>query len=600
MTTQIRLDPRRGSESDQTPHGISYSDGDEVEDYLYSVLRNAVDLSAASSELAAAIKDWPSEYHLSPRRHNLLRHLELKSTDRVLELGCGCGAITRFLGETGATIIALEGSPRRAKIAAERCRDLPNVSVRCGNIADFRAAEKFDFVTLIGVLEYAPRFIEADDPVGACIGQAESLLKEEGSLILAIENQLGLKYLNGCAEDHAGVPYYGVQDLYGAGTAVTFGKRELESRLGAAGLSDVAFMYPFPDYKLPSIVLTSEAFERPDFKVADLLYRSFSRDYSGGASRAFHENLVWQPLARNGLLQDHANSFLVTASRKRPGRRARIDWFARTYSAGRLPAYETETLFRPDGNGIAVVKRQLFQSASPPDHMGEWKLRHRPAMHASYVSGQLYATKLQPIMARGGGPEAVARWAAPWVERLLAESLLGPDGKKFVPGARLDALPSNLVRDSSGTFFDIDLEWEAGTPVPLAWVLTRGLVNSIGACPASPAFNGLTFREGVIKILENLGLVLSEEDFRTAAAFEDALQDMVSGQDRSASPYSALLNGPIYSFTFPTTFHDEIAGLRVEIAALRAEIIRVKASSSWRLSAPFRVAYNFARKIGRG
>ena len=84
-------------------------------------------LAQLESELAAAIRDWPSQYHLDAARANLLRPIAPASGATVLEIGAGCGAITRFLGETGATVLALEGSLARARIAASRCRDLDNV-----------------------------------------------------------------------------------------------------------------------------------------------------------------------------------------------------------------------------------------------------------------------------------------------------------------------------------------------------------------------------------------------------------------------------------------------------------------------------------------
>src|ERR1035441_1782888 len=80
---------------------IPYSDGFEVEQRLYDVVRSAGDRSSLSVELSAAICDWPSEYHLSRSRHCLLRPLAIQPGDNVLELGCGCGAITRYLGEIG-------------------------------------------------------------------------------------------------------------------------------------------------------------------------------------------------------------------------------------------------------------------------------------------------------------------------------------------------------------------------------------------------------------------------------------------------------------------------------------------------------------------
>src|SRR5271157_442229 len=94
---------------------LGYSDGAEVEERLYRVIRDAKDRSTFSRELAPAITDWPSEYHLSRGRHCLLRPLGIKPGDTVLELGAGCGAITRYLGEIGALVVAVEGSLLRAR-----------------------------------------------------------------------------------------------------------------------------------------------------------------------------------------------------------------------------------------------------------------------------------------------------------------------------------------------------------------------------------------------------------------------------------------------------------------------------------------------------
>src|SRR5580704_4464684 len=116
---------------------FAYSDGVAVEQRLLDIVRSAADRSTFSIELAEAIIDWPSEYHLSRLRHNLVRRLGIRKDDTVLELGCGCGAITRFLGEVGARVTAVEGSILRARIASERCADLPNVTIVTDDLLQF-------------------------------------------------------------------------------------------------------------------------------------------------------------------------------------------------------------------------------------------------------------------------------------------------------------------------------------------------------------------------------------------------------------------------------------------------------------------------------
>lgn len=570
--------------------GIGYSDGDAVECRMLGAIRKSLDVSAASKELRSHITDWPSEYHLSSVRHNLLRPFLFKSTDRIMELGCGCGAITRYLGETGANTISVEGSYRRAEIAAERCRDLPNVTIYCDNLADFRSEEKFDYVTLIGVLEYAPLFIKSDDPIGACLAHALSFLKADGVLILAIENKLGLKYFNGCSEDHTGVPYFGINGLYDAGTPITFGRRELEAQLGDAGFADLTFYYPFPDYKLPNLILAEDAFAQDGFQPADLLYRAFSRDYGGSMDRAFHECLAWQSLARNGLMEELANSFLVFARKAPSAAGAHSSWLARLYSTERLPSFATETVFLQDGGSITVAKRQLFPHMPAPIPANSPYFRHRLPPHVPYISGRLYITELQPIMARGGGMAEVAQWAKPWVAHLTAMTQPGSNHTMMLPGECLDTIPANFVRDGAGALVEIDVEWQPELSVPLTWVLIRGLVNALSVCPCSPALASLTFRDVVSGVLASLGHPLSESDYRVAVSLEDTLHDTVYGECQHGASLAKLLDGPLHSFASPPTYAEEII-------ALRREIARVKTTVSWQITKPLRVFWNVLRSL---
>ena len=59
---------------------VSYRDGSE--ERILEVLRGAADRSCDSDELAAAITDWPSRYHLSRQRASLLRPLRAPSSRR--------------------------------------------------------------------------------------------------------------------------------------------------------------------------------------------------------------------------------------------------------------------------------------------------------------------------------------------------------------------------------------------------------------------------------------------------------------------------------------------------------------------------------------
>ncbi len=294
---------------------FDYSDGDEHERFLSEVLSSVNDRSVASLPLRAAINSWPSEYHLSPLRSNLLRPFERQFKGRnVLEVGAGCGACSRYLGETGAHVLALEGSISRARIARQRCRDLGNVEFACAPLGGASLHVKADIVTLIGVLEYAGVYVQGSRPDVTLLKQCRASLHEDGVLILAIENQLGLKYWAGAEEDHTMQPFFGIEDRYTQGGVRTYGMAELRELLAKSGFSFQCFYFPLPDYKLPSMILTEQGIEESDFD--DL--RFFLRSCRYRQGQPAHSQLcmegVLRALYRNRLQAQFAKSFLVVAA----------------------------------------------------------------------------------------------------------------------------------------------------------------------------------------------------------------------------------------------------------------------------------------------
>lgn len=508
---------------------ISYSDGDQTEVYLLNKLKSAKDLSSKSAELHAAIRDWPSEYHLSLNRHNLLRPFTLNKTDEILELGCGCGAISRYLGEVSTRVVAVEGSQRRAEIAAERCRDLSNVSIICDNIIDFTTDEKFDVVTLIGVLEYARVFIETRDPIHSCLEHARSFLKDNGVLIVAIENQLGLKYLNGSAEDHTGIPYFGINDRYSEKSPVTFGRRELATKLTQANFTSYYFCYPFPDYKMPRFILSQEAFDHPEFRIEDFFCELGSKDYSGLRYRSFHENRAWRVIARNGMIQDLSNSFLVFASATPAIRRQLRDksWLAAAYATDRHPTYATQTLFvQHDRGSIKVIKERIF-CCKRTSLDGTISISHLPNSSSKYFQGQLLLAEFQQLMATEGDVSGIMQ---SWLDFLWTNSDAPGNPKAKVPGEFLDCIPHNIVRDIQGRYHFFDAEWVSEEPIPLAWVVVRGTIFCICASIVPDRYKNMCIRDITQHLIAIVGINLSDDDLRSIVEMETKFQELVYGR----------------------------------------------------------------------
>lgn len=472
-------------------HDWAYSDGEAVEENLYRLVADCSDRSVLSAELAAKITDWPTLYYFSSRRANLLRPLEEMLRGDVLEVGAGCGAITRYLGETARSVVAIEPSPRRARVAAKRCEDLSGVQVVVDNLEAFDTSSKFDVVTLIGVLEYAERFAKRPDAASHWLRCARALLKPGGVLLVAIENQLGLKYFAGAPEDHLGRPMLGLADLYGASGARTYGRASLECLLLDAGFAEAAFALPFPDYKLPSSVLLARGNNAmPGFDGgAALAAASVTKDPQIGRPPLFALDRAWQVVAENNLLAEVSNSFLVvahTSTTSAPFGRNNTNISGYHFSTERSPMFAKLATFE-HGDGGAWVRRRFLSDAVSRANAG---VECSPGDEA-YVHGKAITADLHELLLQDGWRiEDVGTWTRRWLDAVAMH--VGIDletlrrssysAELMLPGDAIDLVPHNLVQDVSGDPRFIDLEWRTRDPLPLGYLAFRGLLEVVGGC----------------------------------------------------------------------------------------------------------------------
>src|SRR6266508_2373252 len=91
--------------SNGVPHGREIS-SDMAR--LREIVCRATDCSTGSDELLALSADPYTRFHLSPERANVLRPLRSLLQGEVLQLGAEAGAWTRFLGECGGQVCAVE------------------------------------------------------------------------------------------------------------------------------------------------------------------------------------------------------------------------------------------------------------------------------------------------------------------------------------------------------------------------------------------------------------------------------------------------------------------------------------------------------------
>ncbi|EHJ47255.1 Methyltransferase type 11 [Solidesulfovibrio carbinoliphilus subsp. oakridgensis] len=489
---------------------IGYRDGSEA--YL---LRFFEENAVGEYELFPKDAPWAIHYHLTPRRKTLLSWIDFGPGGRILELGAGCGALTAHLATLPHAVTAVEGSPERAAIIRARCRSARNLEIVAANAVGLPYDRSFDVATLVGVLEYAAAFVPGPRPHERLLAEARRYLKDDGCLILAIENRMGHKYLAGLPEDHTGRPYDGINGYPGPGAARTFDRPTLAALLARAGFPTTRWYYPSPDYKTPDAVVAERALATDGFAVLPLLELP-TADYGGRFRPAFSERQFLRSALAGGAAGHYMNSFLVLAAARDDApllaaNEATLAVAANVDSCP--PLFQTMTRFTARRSGVAVTRRNLHGLPPAVFASGRQHVKAEESYHLGYVS--VLETVLTAVEEgdMGQAAKALVRWmehtaararpATPERVRAFAAFCRGrlgqtvyPDHQtdRWLPGNLLDAHPGNvLVHPATGDIRYIDLEWQLACDIPLQLLLDRG-VNLVGQkiallAPAPPLPN---------------------------------------------------------------------------------------------------------------
>ncbi|MBR2401335.1 MAG: class I SAM-dependent methyltransferase [Lachnospiraceae bacterium] len=283
-----------------------YSEG-EVEDLIIQLI--AANESENYTQAIYNNYAWSTYYHLTHLRKNILNWYPFEKNASILEIGCGLGAITGLLCDRCEKVTAVELSKKRATATLLRCKDKENLEIIVGNLNDIEFEEKFDYITLIGVLEYQGSYTETENPYLDFLKKIKGLLKPNGKLLIAIENQYGLKYWCGAREDHTAIPFEGMNQYFSNDKKVrTFSRSGLEELVKQSGFTNTYFYYPMPDYKLPAVVYSEKTLP---VNGNMLNMKSY---YTDRSTLVAIEEYLYEDIVKNRVFEFFANSFLVECS----------------------------------------------------------------------------------------------------------------------------------------------------------------------------------------------------------------------------------------------------------------------------------------------
>lgn len=165
------------------------------------------------------------EQAVGPWRAGWWPLLNLQPNWRVLDVGCGWGAITFGLARMVSLVVACDLNVELLRfLKARTLQDgVSNVQLLCaGDTPRLPFADReFDLVILNGVLAWVP-LSKLESPVAlqrAFLGEAARLLAPNGQLLLAVQNRWSSRHWKGEPEDRISLPFISllprvIADLY--------------------------------------------------------------------------------------------------------------------------------------------------------------------------------------------------------------------------------------------------------------------------------------------------------------------------------------------------------------------------------------------------
>ncbi len=450
--------------------------------------------------------DWQIRLQLSPERANLLRPFCFQGMD-VLELGADSSTVSRFLAENAETLKIVAKNENHFMALNKRLSDVTNWDAVVAHPGHYFDGNRYSVVTSIGDWR-VPVSLQSDfdrDPLLGFLANVRRNLNDNGVFILALGNQLGLKYLSGATEDRSmklfeGICGYSLREAQG-----TYSRAELHAKLERSGFQDIRFFYPFPDYKLAKSILSEDLASLAPRLACDMAATEAFESYGQLRVKYLPERLALRTIASAGLFSELANSFLVFAS---PTRGSSITAnvlgsFAKNQLASHLSIrkkFAVSTTFSAITPGQLDIKKRILWGDPPEDSVDSLSWRE---LNETHIEGGEYVGFLLSSHSFYNLADQFIEELVEFLKFVVSKSA---DGQNLT-GDLVDATFWNAKKIGDRSYFLFDQEFIRSEPFPISWFIFRnvsGLKKFI--CSRSELFKFPTYEDFYNFICERLAV----------------------------------------------------------------------------------------------
>ena len=408
----------------------------------FGIFESINDLSSLNNDLVNYKNNLEQELTFSPMRANLLRPFDWVNGQKVLEIGCRSGVLTRFLAEQGLSIDAVESSRQLAQLAYLRINEFDPVKIICQEFReiDFET-KKYDVIVLNGLSDY---FVNADshssyqraliDLLLSC----KQLLTDKGRIFLSADNRQGIKYIYGATDERSMQAYYGFNGYEKYYPRQTLNLSEWRALIAQLGFQQIQEYYLFPDYRFTEVLLGQNYCSNNPYAFQHL-EGIRSKDYFQFHALGVNEVLLYQGANAHGHLGDFANSCLFVLGQFNLN--DELDF-------AHLPSFKRKQEF------ISIVSKKADEETIQRQKLFTDKFAHESASQTeSYIKGcQLSVKWRNAILSDHRGIE---------FEQYLLKyfKFLQKLDSGVIQGINIDAIANNVIVDDNGEYHLIDCEW---------------------------------------------------------------------------------------------------------------------------------------------
>ena len=463
---------------------------------------------------------YPNLFCNSPLRGNIIRWYPIRPGQKVLLVSAKCTALEESLQEMGAEVTAVTMDARMDEVGMK--------------------ARSYDVVLHVGVMDAGE-----EGPLLAWqrrMEQYRTFLKDDGTLLLAVPNRMGLKYFAGCQDDNYDVYFAGPEGYSREMTRQALGRGEYEKVLDAAGFTRREVYYPYPDYLFPCTVYSDERLPEPGELTEGI--RNFDKD----RYLLFDEAKVFDGLIKEGLFPYFSNSFFMACGADTKEERVIYSKFSMERDA--RFQIRTDIIRKADGEQV-VCKYPLTPAADAhvcnmEKHYEKLQMQaegtcirfcpavtvqeaEQTAVEFPWVKGEALQHLLKRLLESGKDEEA---------KQLICTYIRVVSELQMKDVADIDLIFPNILVEGD-VWHVIDYEWTFEREVPAEWLIYRGLFYLSIELPGYPLTE-------ITHLLELAGI--TDEEAAKFAGWETEFQAYLRGDTIPISHMVDVLGNHVIPF----------------------------------------------------